>query len=92
MNTTHHNKLLKKLETVASNPIRKVLTKNEQLEVASNARLILRLNAPIDIFDEDANNQLMRNQSDKIKQFCDLLHENLVTEYGCALIAIYSCE
>ena len=92
MPTTTNDNLLAKAEKIASNPVRKVLSKDEQLDVFNNARLILRLTAPIDFDEEEVNFELTRNQVQKIRDFCDLLHETLVTEYGCAMVAVYSCE
>jgi len=84
--------LEKKAERVALNPKRAVLTKSEQLDVFNRARLVLRLKAPSDLFDHESNEQLRKQQSHKIEDFSHLLHENLVTEFGTVLIAVYSCE
>lgn len=82
---------MNKLEKVALNPHRPVLTPEQQIEVFNTARLVLRLSAPKDLFDADTNEQLRKQQTQKIKDFADLLHEHLVTELGSVIIAVYPC-
>lgn len=86
-----NKRILNKLEKVTLNPRRPVLTLEQQIEVFDTARLVLRLAAPRDIFDATANEQLRKQQTQRIKDFADLLHEHLVTEFGTVIIAVYPC-
>ena len=83
--------MLFRSQKVCLNPKRPVLTKAQQIDVFDTARLVLRLSAPKDFFDAEENEQLRKQQTQKIKDFTELLHEHLVTEFGSVLIAVYPC-
>ena len=64
----------------------------EQMEVISKARLCLSLKAPDDDATLEERNALCDEQKQKILNFVDLLHNNLISENGKVILCLYSCE
>ena len=93
MTETHKRiALMRKAENIALNPRSYCLTTDEQLEVFDKARLPLVLRAPDNVFDDEELKRLRKRQTQKIKEFIELLELYLVNENGKCLIAVYSCE
>ena len=64
----------------------------EQMEVISKARLSLSLKAPDDEMTVEEKISLYEEQKQKILNFVDLLHNNLISENGKVILCLYSCE
>jgi hypothetical protein len=64
----------------------------EQMEVISKARLSLSLRAPDDGMTLEKKNALHEEQKQKILNFVDLLHNNLISENGKVILCLYSCK
>lgn len=92
MLTKERKTLERKAEKVALNAKRPVLNAEEQLDVFSKSRLVLRLKAPTNLLDPTERETLRKHQTHQIEQFVQLLEESLVNEYGKCLIALYSCD
>ena len=90
--TKEQKALERKAARVASNPKRPVLSTDEQLDVYSKARVVLRLQAPTNLLDQTERETLRKHQVHQIEQFVTCLEENLVNEYGKCLIALYSAD
>jgi hypothetical protein len=64
----------------------------EQMDVISNARLSLSLKAPDDGMTLEEKNAMYEEQKQKILNFVDLLHNNLISEKGKVILCLYHCE
>ena len=64
----------------------------EQMEVISKSRLCLSLKAPDDDMTLEEKNALHDEQKQKILNFVELLHNNLISENGKVILCLYSCE
>ena len=64
----------------------------EQMDVISQARLSLSLKAPDDEMTVEEKISLYEEQKQKILNFVDLLHNNLISENGKVILCLYSCE
>ena len=64
----------------------------QQMDVISKARLSLSLRAPDDGITLEEKNELYEEQKQKILNFVDLLHNNLISENGKIILCLYSCE
>ena len=64
----------------------------EQMDAISKARLSLSLRAPDDRMTLEEKNSLHEEQKQKILNFVDLLHNNLISENGKVILCLYSCE
>ena len=93
MQTNKKTVLERKIERVALNPKRPILTKEEILDVVfAKARLVLRLHAPENILDYAEMKALRKKQTNQIEQFVELLEEYLVTDLNAVTIAVYASE
>ena len=85
-------KIDQSVERVITNPKNVVLTMIEQVEdVFANARIVLRLECPEDVFDEEERQLIAKKDAEKMKDFAETLARLLVNEHGVCLIAVYSC-
>lgn len=83
----------KSVEKVLTNPKNVVLTKIEQVEnVFANARIVLRLECPDNVFDEEEKELIAKKDAEKMKDFAETLARHLVNEHGACLIAVFACE
>jgi len=64
----------------------------EQMDAISKARLSLSLRAPDDEKTLEQKNALHDEQKQKILNFVELLHNNLISENGKVILCLYSCE
>ena len=81
------------VERVLTNPKNVVLSKIEQVEnVFANARIVLRLECPYDVFDEEEKELIAKKDAEKMKDFAETLARHLVNEHGVCLIAVFACE
>lgn len=64
----------------------------EQMEVISKAQLSLVLKVPPDDATLEERNALYEEQSRRILNFVDLLHDSLLCEHGKVLLCLYQCE
>lgn len=83
----------KSVERVVTNPKNVVLSKIQQVEdVFANARIVLRLECPEDVFDEEERQLIAKRDAQKMREFADTLSSHLVNEHGVCLIAVFACE
>lgn len=83
----------KSVERVLTNPKNVVLSKIEQVEnVFANARIVLRLECPDNVFDEEEKELIAKKDAEKMKDFAETLARHLVNEHGVCLIAVFACE
>lgn len=83
----------KSVERVLTNPKNVVLSKIEQVEnVFANARIVLRLECPDNVFDEEEKELIAKKDAEKMKDFAETLARHLVNEHGACLIAVFACE
>ena len=83
----------KSVERVLTNPKNVVLSKIQQVEdVFANARIVLRLECPEDVFDEEERQLIAKRDAQKMRDFADTLESHLVNEHGVCLIAVFACE
>ena len=81
------------VERVLTNPKNVVLSKIEQVEnVFANARIVLRLECPDNVFDEEEKELIAKKDAEKMKDFAETLARHLVNEHGVCLIAVFACE
>ncbi len=81
------------VERVIANPKNVVLSKIQQVEdVFANARIVLRLECPEDVFDEEERQLIAKRDAQKMRDFADTLAKHLVNEHGICLIAVFACE